>query len=265
MSLLVDERSSIDLVRLIAARASDGGPLLALDHDGTLSPIAATPAAAFLPDATRDLVGRLAALIPVTILSGRGMADLEGRFDGLPVSLVAEHGLRERAADGSYTQLARPPDPDALAEVRTRISDLLAEHPDWVVEDKGVGIAVHHRNVSPTAQRELLPRVRAMLEAATASGGISVQAGHRVLELRASGANKGTALRHVAGLRPARPVVMIGDDLTDEPAFEVATELGGLGILVATEDRPTKADYRLTDPAAVATFLGALAAELAPD
>jgi trehalose-phosphatase len=259
----LDPGDSQGLARSIARRALDGGPLLALDHDGTLSPIAATPAAAMLPAETRELVGRLATRVPVAILSGRGMVDLEQRFRDLPVSLISEHGLRMRSSNGEYTQLARPPDPGFLGDARALISALLAGRADWIVEDKGVGIAVHYRNVRPAELDELLPRVREILRSAAGTAGSSVQAGHMVLELRATGASKGSALRHLAGLHHARPVVMIGDDLTDESAFEVAAELDGFGIHVSADDRPTNARHRLADPAAVAVFLAELEAELA--
>jgi trehalose 6-phosphate phosphatase len=51
----------------------------------------------------------------------------------------------------------------------------------------------------------------------------------------------------------ARPVV-VGDDLTDEHAFEAAAAMGGAGMLVG-EDRPSAAAYRLPDVAAVAQWL----------
>ena len=69
-----------------------------------------------------------------------------------------------------------------------------------------------------------------------------------VVELRPHGRDKGDALRafmaepDFAGARP----VFVGDDLTDEHAFEAAPRLGGAGILVGPP-RATAARYRLAD------------------
>jgi trehalose 6-phosphate phosphatase len=54
-----------------------------------------------------------------------------------------------------------------------------------------------------------------------------------------------------AGARP----LFVGDDLTDEDAFQAAAELGGGGILVGPE-RETAARWRLDDVSAVSAWLG---------
>jgi trehalose 6-phosphate phosphatase len=67
-----------------------------------------------------------------------------------------------------------------------------------------------------------------------------------MIEVRAPGGDKGTAIRilmrepDMAGTRP----VFMGDDLTDEPGFAAAAELGGAGILVG-DRRESAAIYRL--------------------
>ena len=55
------------------------------------------------------------------------------------------------------------------------------------------------------------------------------------------------------GFTGARPVV-VGDDITDEDAFEAAVRLGGDGILVGPP-RPSAARWRLDDVAAVSRWL----------
>jgi trehalose 6-phosphate phosphatase len=78
--------------------------------------------------------------------------------------------------------------------------------------------------------------------------GLQVQSGKMVFELKAPWADKGTALsflmteRDMAGTRP----VFVGDDDTDESAFEAAKRLGGAGILVGPL-RQTAAVYGLKD------------------
>lgn len=251
-----------DLAARLLAAGGGSGPLLLLDHDGTLSPIAPTPDAADLPAPTRAALADLAVLTDVAVVSGRGLDDLVARLGDLPLTLVAEHGLRVRRPDGAVEPLADGLDPAVLGSLRADLAALLPGGEGWLVEDKGVGVAVHHRLVAPDAADALLPRVRSLLEAAARAGGGTVQDGHAVLELRAAGADKGGAVRHLAAAHPGRTVVMVGDDRTDEPALAVAEELGGVGVLVAEGPRPSAASVRLRDPAEVAALLTALAAGL---
>jgi trehalose 6-phosphate phosphatase len=264
--------------RVAGAVPLDSRPLIAIDHDGTLSPIAPRPEDAVLADGAVELLARLTALAQVAIVSGRGLADLTARFEGTSVTLVSEHGLRCRLPDGTVEQLAEPLDPEVLDPVRSRLRVLLAHAEGWHLEDKGVALAVHHRLVPRAALRPLLDTVRGVLDAAAGSTGASgtgtsatspagpptghVQVGKSVIELRPVGADKGEALRWLAARSHARPILMIGDDATDESALLAAEELGGFGILVAASARPTAASARLACPAEVITFLGRLADRL---
>jgi trehalose 6-phosphate phosphatase len=79
-----------------------------------------------------------------------------------------------------------------------------------------------------------------------------------VAELRPEGADKGGALRRLMAEPPfagARPV-FVGDDLTDEDAFEAASALGGEGVLVGPA-RPSAARWRLDGVVDVTAWLEA--------
>lgn len=245
-------------------------PLLAIDHDGTLSTIASRPEEATLITGAAEALRRLSAHAELAIVSGRGLNDLQARIDIGAVSLVSEHGLRCRRPDGRIEELTEGLAPQTLDHLRAGLQGLLADRPGWIVEDKGVAIAVHHRLVPSDSLHPLLDQVRELLETAaarpcrtledpSAGPGGQVQTGKAVLELRPRGADKGAALRWLAVRTDARPIVMVGDDATDEPALHAAEELGGFGILVADEPRDTAASIRLEDPAAVVLFLDELA------
>jgi len=253
----VNRRTPQESARRVADLSTAGlRPLIALDHDGTLSPIAARPEDAALADGARAAITRLARSCPVAIISGRSLDDLVRRFQGVPVTLVSEHGLRCRDLDGSIEQFAAAIDGRILARVRDALHDLLDGEPGWSIEDKGVTIAVHHRLVAGDRLEPTLTIVEDLLRDA----GVGViQAGHAVLELRQSGADKGLALRRLAQLHPGRRPVMVGDDTTDEPALAVAEELGGIGILVASAPRESAASVQLRDPDEVVRFLDLLA------
>ncbi len=72
---------------------------------------------------------------------------------------------------------------------------------------------------------------------------------------QAKGNDKGTALRALLdGHREDALRVYVGDDETDEDAFEVLLD-GGVGIKVGPRGVPTKAHGRLESPEAVRAFL----------
>lgn len=281
----MSEHDPSALAMRIVTLAAGRRLLIALDHDGTLSPIAPRPDAAVLAPGAERALRRLCDVADVAIVSGRGLDDLERRFAGLPVELVSEHGLRHRRRDGVVEQLTAGLDVSTLATLRPRLADLLADRTGWIVEDKGVGIAVHHRLVPDEDLEPTLSAVRTLLQAAAderSAAAPSARAGHlqvgkAVLELRPAGADKGAALRQLAaihrrtdergtderGAEGAGPlVVMVGDDVTDEPALEAAEQLGGVGVLVADAPRETAGSARINGPDEVVLLLDALAAAL---
>ena len=259
--------------RVAAATEPGGRPLVALDHDGTLSDIAPRPEDAVLATGAARALARLVERADVAVVSGRGLDDLVERFHGLPVTFVSEHGLRRMRPDGSIQHLTPGLAPATLVRLRAELAELLTPHAGWVIEDKGVALAVHHRLVPEDALHPQLERVQELLERAAAlpgedaagtraAPGGHVQVGKAVLELRPAGADKGAALLRLATRSTARPVVMLGDDATDEPALRVAEELGGFGVLVSSTPRATAGSARLSDPDAVVTFIDALASHL---
>lgn len=247
-------------------------PLIALDHDGTISPIAPRPDFAALAPGVDAAVAELCEVADIVIISGRGLDDLVRRVGHLGADLVTEHGLRRRTADGTVEMLAPQLKRSALDGLRQRLETLFAAAGDadgWLIEDKGVALAVHHRLVEERASEPLRTRVHELLaevaqlpaEDGSIPGG-HVQLGSAVLELRPAGADKGAALTHLLRHRAPGLVAMVGDDATDEPALSVAEACGGIGVLVSRTSRPSAASVRLTDPSAVVTMLTELGVAL---
>ena len=259
-----DADDPAEIAGRIAERVGGARAFVALDNDGTLAPITPRPEDARLAPGASDAIAALATVADVVIISGRGLADLTDRFAGLPVELVTEHGLRHRSIDGAVTWLVEGLPEATLERLRSELDELLPaelRRAGWLVEDKGVTIAVHHRLVDEDALEPTLTRVQQVLDRAAATGG-HVQAGKAVLELRPAGADKGAALHQLSAGRPPGAVAMVGDDLTDESALAFTESQGGIGVLVAAEPRTSAASARVVDPHAVVALLGALAAAL---
>lgn len=222
------------------------GDALFLDLDGTLVDIAPRPDAIAVTGALKSLLrqARIALKGRLAIVSGRSLADLD-RHLGDALDLAAgTHGAELRGAE---TQDVSPDLQRALARMRLALSE--ADIEGFLIEDKGVAVAIHYRN---RPEREGHALALAERLAALAEGLFTLQRGRMVAELRPAGFDKGHAVRAFlaeplfAGARP----VFIGDDLTDEAGFRACAELGGHGVLVG-ERRESAARYGLDDVAAV--------------
>lgn len=233
------------------------GHALFIDFDGTLVAIAERPdEVAADPELIRLLAclhGRLGDRL--TLVSGRSIAQLDAMIGpiGAELSLVGSHG-QELRRHGRLSQPARAP---GLDDATAEIQSFAAGHPGLIVEKKSLGVALHYRTA---------PDLAAVVgEAAAAIGalhGLFVQRGKMMVELRGPGSDKGSAVAALMArpsLKNCRPV-MIGDDLTDEPAFVLVETIGGFAILIGHE-RETAASFSLPDVASLRSWLWRIAGD----
>jgi trehalose 6-phosphate phosphatase len=223
--------------------------VLAFDFDGTLAPIVAEPRKAALRTRTRRLLRSLAKRRPCLVLSGRSLADLEPRLSGIELlELVGNHGATRRR--GSR------PDAAALeraAAWRAVLERRLAGKRGVVVEDNGVSLAVHYRRAPDrAAARRSIRRVVASLAGARPLDGKCV-----VNVLPREAPDKGLALARVCRRRAVRAALYVGDDLTDESAFNAAVAPCFVTIRVGRAQRSTAA-YCLRDQREVDELLAFL-------
>ena len=168
------------------------------------------------------------------------------------------HGFERRSATGGYHM--RPlPSAAVLEAARGAMLDLAGRHAGLLVEDKRFALALHYR-AAPHLEDAV---VKAMENVATRlAGELELQHGKMVVELRPAGATKAEAVAAFLAEAPfaGRLTVFIGDDLTDEPAFELINRLDGLSVVVG-DRRPSAARACLADVNAVHDWLGQLQAE----
>ncbi len=233
-------------------------PQIFLDYDGTLTPIVPRPEDAVLAPATRAAVARLAARYPVAVISGRQLADVRALV-GLPELYYAgDHGFEIAGPEGFEWQFGQGY-VDELASLHRQLVARLPQPDGLLLEQKRYSLSIHYRLV----EREALPPVEQALTAILAEHPrLRLRAGKQVFEIRPHvDWHKGKAVRKLMEIlgadRHALPI-FIGDDVTDEDAFEELRP-AGLGILVSEDPRPTAAAFRLHDPDEVRALLDYLA------
>lgn len=224
-------------------------PAFCLDYDGTLAPLVADPAAARLPPGTRALLRQIADRHPTAIVSGRTIDKLQAWVDVAGLYFAGSHGFEIVGPHGSclnYTIAHEllPSIHDALAALQAALSGV-----DGVsIEDNKFALSVHTRNVSDAD----LPRLDALIDAALDEQPLLRRSqGKMVVELRPQVHwHKGRAVEWLlksmceqmgipssAAERNKRVVpIYIGDDVTDEDAFEELRSKGvGIPIVVREE------------------------------
>ncbi len=225
---------------------------LFLDIDGTLLDLAARPqdvaADAALCSLLRSLEGRLGGAL--AMLTGRSLEDADRVLSRSVFCVAALHGQDCRV---SGVALRQPP-AEGLARAKQMVQHLVeAGALDADLEDKGGALALHYRS-----RPEQGPLIARAIEEIAKRHGLRPLHGKMVSELLPFGATKGVAVSTLMRRPPfaGRVPIAIGDDVTDEDAFDAVNALDGVSIVVGSRTG-TGARYMLADVAAVRAWLAA--------
>ena len=222
-------------------------PLVGIDFDGTLAPIVARPADSRVSAAQSRRLARLCGMLPVAVVTGRAVRDVEAHLPFIPRWIIGNHGAERPPT---------PPDPrhvQALDPLRAR----LAAHAEEiaaagiVVEDKQLSIALHYRcaPVLDKALAALEPLLRLPRETTRIVGG------KRVVNITAAEApDKGDAMAALAHCCGAPCAFYIGNDANDESVFRRAPA-DWLTVRVGRDDPHSAAAWYVDSDADVAMVL----------
>lgn len=233
-------------------------PLLAIftDFDGTLVEIAETPdAIEVAPELAEQLDRNISDFGKAfAVITGREIVDIDRFLSPLQLPVAGAHGAQRRRADGTVLDIDT--EISAAAEaIAEAIEPLAVTHPELIVEAKDGAVALHYRQ-APHLENDC---VLIMEEAIADHPDFTLVHGKMVVEARPTAYNKGLALLAFMQEEPfrGRTPIFIGDDTTDEDAFRVAQELGGIGIKLGAGE--TVARMRIADVASVHALLQGLA------
>ena len=237
--------------------AASSEAVLLVDYDGTLAPFRKQRDQAFpypgvaliLQEIVRDCRTR------VVVMSGRDATDVLPFLNIHPRPEVwGIHGLQRMKTDGTME----------MPSLDDRTLDALSDADRWLghqqlrhsAEFKAGSIAVHWRGMSDSDVHDLRSRVMLGWRPIAEQSGLDLLEFDGGLEVRASEADKGDAVRtFLSEIDDNVPVAYLGDDTTDESAFR-AIEGRGVSVLVRPEWRETAAQHWIKPPEELLDFLG---------
>jgi len=246
-----------DFGRILARLRAAQKIAFLLDCDGTLVPLKPHPSEVRVPPQVKKVLGRLVAnrSLLVAIVSGRRVRDLKALLN---VKGLRYFGLHGAEWDRGSMRLS----PATLAAIRA--AKLAARRnlqalPGIWIEDKALTFSVHYRQARPAARNAASAALATLL--ARWGDTLHVLKGNRVWEVlpREVAGKSSAVLRILEDLPPGTPAIYVGDDPTDELAFEVLEDQ----ITVRVGDhRATRARYYVRTPSDVIRFLARLETEL---
>jgi trehalose 6-phosphate synthase/phosphatase len=231
--------------------------ILLLDYDGTLVPFARYPEMAVPSERVLGQLGRLTAdpKNTVVIISGREREFLDKWFSKLRTILVAEHGGFVRMLPTGWAGLV-----DADPAWKRQVLPVLQRYADRCtgafIEEKNLSLVWHYRSADPgialLRSQELKEELR---ELALRDGKLQVLEGHKVLEIKKAGYDKGSVVLKLLGRSRYDFLLAIGDDKTDEDLFRI---LPAQAQTVKIGIAPSLAKYNLANQQGVVRLIGHL-------
>jgi trehalose 6-phosphate phosphatase len=236
-----------------------------LDLDGTLVEYAKEPGAVIVDAQLRELLGALALHTggATALVSGRAIATLDSLLAPLRLPASGLHGFERRDAAGALSHHALP-SPQTLTQARRLLAVVAAQDERLLLEDKGFALALHYRMI-PGLESTVVSAAHEI--AAQVGNELELRRGLMVVEFAPRGTSKATAVSEFMSELPfhGRTPLFVGDDLSDEPAFEWVNAAGGLSVAV-NMSRRTAARTQLGSVTEVRLWLRGLFAsrELSP-
>jgi len=237
---------------------------LFLDYDGTLAPIAETPKDVVTPAGTVDLLRKLSKIsnCKIAIISGRELKDVSRRVGLKNIIYVGNHGFEIKGPKIDFKSQLLYKYRRTLEKIKDKLEKNLPLVKGVFMEDKGYCLSIHYRLADKKSIPLIMAEFYASLLPYEVHNNVLVKTGKMALEVRPPLEwDKGKAALWLLARRkfvlPAKKIetlpVYIGDDVTDEDAFE-SLKNRGITVFVG-KPKNTKARFYLKDTLEVAEFL----------
>ena len=239
--------------------------LLLSDFDGTLTPIVADPANAVLTEETRKRLQTIALnkRYSVGVISGRSLTDLKNKVGVEGILYAGNHGLEIEGPGFQFINAVAAEQADAIQLLGRELTTALGKIKGVVIENKGLTISVHYRAVADYDMSRLRRVFKRITGPGLEAGRIVLTGGKKVYEVRPPVQwGKGESVRWLIEkteekVKAAMSLLSIfmGDDLTDEGAFNEVEGSHGISIFVGSSRRHTGASYFVSEVSEVHRFL----------
>lgn len=233
--------------------------LLALDYDGTLTPIVKRPQDAILDNHTRQILASLSkkGKFSVAIISGRKLKEVQELVKIKDIYFAGNHGFEIKGPNVEFIHPVYFYFKPYIEEIKKAFLEKTKDINGVLIEDKGITLSLHYRLVD----EKNIKRVKDIFEKACLPylkrGKIRIISGKKVLEIRPPIVwDKGKALKTIEDITKKSNntlTIYIGDDKTDEDVFS-AIKNKGISIF-AGQPKNSGAKYFLNNTFEVKKFL----------
>ncbi|MDD2689689.1 MAG: trehalose-phosphatase [Candidatus Omnitrophica bacterium] len=236
--------------------------MLFLDYDGTLAPIVSTPEKALISKEVKYLISELSKIpnCKLAIISGRALKDIKNIVGLKGIIYSGNHGLEIERPKIKFESQVSARYKATLELIMEDLKKRLYSIKNAFIEDKGLSLSIHYRLVD----KKDIPKVKTIFHETIilylVRNKIKVKTGKMVLEIRPPYEwDKGKVVMWLLarqqfalkdnGVFP----IYLGDDVTDEDAFNVLKNRG-MTIFVG-KPKPSHARYYLKNTDEVGEFL----------
>ena len=227
--------------------------VLFLDYDGTLQRYFDKPQAAAPDNELYELLDQIVKMenVHLVLVSGRDRNTIESWFGNKNYNLIAEHGAWERKTGENWLD-KKTLDSDWKEKILPILESFVDSTAGSLIEEKDYSLVWHYRKADIELGVLRALELRHTLSNLILNQEVEIIEGKKLIEIKASGINKGTAALEFLKGKSADFILAFGDGTTDEFLFKVLPE-NSYAVKVGSEN--SIADYYVANYKEVRNFL----------